>query len=70
MSGPFPSRIVQQTVKTNTDALDKVVPLRRLRGGTVASRLSRARGHLRGILRESYDVRDETDAAVHPMSTR
>ena len=38
--------------------------------GTVASRLSRARDRLRDILRKSYDLREETDAAVHPKSSR
>ena len=33
---------------------------------TVASRLCRARDRLRGILRESYGMREETDAGVHP----
>ena len=38
--------------------------------GTVASRLSRARDRLREILRESYAMREETDAGVHPKSSR
>ena len=38
--------------------------------GTVASRLSRARDRLREILQESYGVREETDASVHPKSSR
>lgn len=38
--------------------------------GTVASRLSRARDRLRDILRKSYDLREETDAGVHPRSSR
>ncbi len=33
--------------------------------GTVASRLSRARDRLREILRESYGVREESNAAAH-----
>lgn len=38
--------------------------------GTVASRLSRARDRLRGLLRESYGLREVTDATVHPKSRR
>ena len=38
--------------------------------GTVASRLSRARDRLRDILRKSYDWQEETDAGVHPRSSR
>lgn len=38
-------------------------------GGTVASRLSRARDRLREILRKSYDVREETDVGVQPRSS-
>ncbi len=34
--------------------------------GTVASRLSRARDRLREILQKSYDIREESDAGVHP----
>ncbi len=37
--------------------------------GTVASRLGRARDRLRGILRESYGLREETDAGVHPKGS-
>lgn len=39
-------------------------------GGTVASRLSRARDRLREILRASYGMWEETGAGVHQRSSR
>ncbi len=36
--------------------------------GTVASRLSRSRERLREILRESYELREEDGAGVHPKN--
>jgi len=36
--------------------------------GTVASRLSRARQAIRGILGEDYETREENRPATHPMS--
>ncbi len=74
-------RIDVQAALTEVDALDRAILLLRYQDGldyreiaevvgcaegTVGSRLSRARDRLREILREGYDLREETVAHRHP----